>query len=105
MEVKFDKAYLSELYYEGQSKSKRHRFQPQIVKKYQRCIDLLEAVTSVETLYQYNALNYEVLKGDKVGLSSIRVNEQYRIEFTTTMIETETVVMVCNIIELSNHYK
>ena len=105
MEIKFDKEYLSELYYKGQSDSKKHRFQPQIVKKYQRCIDLLEAATSVETLYQYKALNYEVLKGDKVGISSIRVNEQYRIEFTVTIVETETIVTVCNIIELSNHYK
>ena len=105
MEIKFDKEYLSELYYKGQSDSKKYRFQPLIVRKYQRCIDLLEAVTSVETLYQYNSLNYEVLKGDKMGISSIRVNDQYRIEFNITMIETETVVTVCNIIELSNHYK
>jgi Plasmid maintenance system killer protein len=105
MEINFDKKYLSELYYYGQSKAKKYRFQPQIVKKYQRCIDLLEAATSVETLYQYTALNYEVLKGDKAGLSSVRVNQQYRIEFTITMVETETIVTVCNIIELSNHYK
>ena len=75
------------------------------VKKYQRCIDLLEAATSVKTLYQYNALNYEVSKGDKVGILSIRVNDQYRIEFTIAMVETETIVTICNILELSNHYK
>ena len=105
MEIKFKKEYLAELYYNGQSDDKKHRFQPQIVKKYQRCIDLLEAATSVEILYQYNALNYEVLKGNKVGVSSIRVNSQYRIEFTIAIVETETVVTVCNILELSNHYK
>ena len=105
MEIKFDKEYLSELYYEGQSSSKKYRFQPQIVRKYQRCIDLLEAATSVGTLYQYNALNYEVLKGDKMGISSIRVNDQYRIEFTVTTVESETIATVCNILELSKHYK
>ncbi|GHV32403.1 hypothetical protein FACS1894177_08470 [Bacteroidia bacterium] len=71
MEIKFDKKYLSEMYYKGQSSDKKHHFQPQVVRKYQRCIDLLEGATSIETLYQYNALNYEVLKGGKAGISSI----------------------------------
>jgi toxin HigB-1 len=35
----------------------------------------------VTALSQYNSLNYEKLKGDKAGLSSVRVNDQYRIEF------------------------
>jgi proteic killer suppression protein len=105
VEIKFDKEYLSEMYYNGQSSDKKHRFQPQVVRKYQRCIDLLEGATNIETLYQYNALNCKVLKGDKAGISSIRVNDQYRIEFTVTKVETKTIVTVCNILELSNHYK
>jgi proteic killer suppression protein len=105
MEIKFDKEYLSEMYYKGQSSDRKHRFQPQVVRKYQRCIDLLEGAASIETLYQYNALNYEVLKGEKAGISSIRVNDQYCIEFTVTKVETETIITVCNILELSNHYK
>ncbi len=52
-----------------------------------------------------NALNYEVLKGDKEGISSIRVNKQYRIEFTVTDNGVEPLITVCNILELSNHYK
>ena len=105
MEIRFEKKYLAELYYKGQSDDKKHRFQPQIVRKYQLCIDLLEAVANVEVLYQYKALNYEVLKGDKAGVSSIRVNNQYRIEFTVSLVEAETVITVCSILELSNHYK
>jgi proteic killer suppression protein len=105
MEIRFEKKYLSELYYNGQSNDKNYRFQPQVVRKYQRCIDLLEGATSIETLYQYNALNYKILKGDKAGISSVRINDQYRIEFTVTKVETETFVTVCNILELSNHYK
>ena len=105
MEIRFDKEYLSELYYKGQSGSKKYRFPPQIVRRYQRCIDLLEATTSVEMLYQYNSLNYEILKGNKAGISSIRVNDQYRIEFTIKTIEAETIITVCNILELSKHYK
>ena len=45
------------------------------------------------------------LKGKKAGISSIRVNDQYRIEFTVKQIGSETIVNVCNILELSNHYK
>ena len=105
MEIKFDKKYLSELYYEGKCSDKKYRFQPQIVKNYKKRIDLLEEVPCVESLYKYSALNYEKLKGDKDGLESVRVNDQYRIEFKTKHVESESIITVCNIVELSNHYK
>ncbi len=50
-----------------------------------------------------NGLNYEKLKGDKSGLESVRVNDKYRIEFISTKENNE--ITICNIIELSNHYK
>ena len=56
---------------------------------------------TIASLAKYNSLNYEMLKGDKQGISSIRVNDKYRIEFSVN----ESIVTVCNIIELSNHYK
>ena len=59
----------------------------------------------VEELFLFNSLNYEVLKGDKDGISSIRVNDKYRIEFTVSNNDAETIVYICNILELSNHYK
>lgn len=105
MEIKFDKVYLEELYLKGKTSDKKHRFQPQIVAKYRKTIDLLESVTVVEDLFRYHSLHYEVLVGDKVGLESVRVNDQYRIEFRTTKVVSEIVITVCNIIELSNHYK
>lgn len=33
-------------------------------------------------LTKYGTLHYEKLHGDKEGISSVRVNDQYRIEFT-----------------------
>lgn len=66
--------------------------------------EMLEA-ESVEDLMLINSLNYEVLKGDKQGISSIRVNDQYRVEFTVKETPDEPIITVCNIIELSNHYK
>ena len=105
MEIKFEKDYLEELYLKGKTSDKKHRFQPPIVTKYRKTIDLLESVSTVEDLFRYHSLHYEVLVGDKAGLESVMVNDQYRIEFKTTKVVSEIVVTVCNIIELSNHYK
>lgn len=104
MIVTFDKKYLCELYEKGKC-DKKHRFQPDIVKRYQRCINILKCAYNIEELFLISSLNYEVLKGDKAGISSIRVNDKYRIEFTVLNVEAETVLYICNIIELSNHYK
>ena len=56
-------------------------------------------------LAKYNSLNYEHLTGDKQGLSSVRVNDQYRIEFEEEIENGKTIATICNITELSNHYK
>jgi len=105
MEITFEKEYLRELYETGKTTDKKYRFQPQIAAKYRKTVDTLESVSSVEDLYKFNALNYKVLQGDKKGISSVRVNDQYRVEFTTNQVVSEIVVTICNIIELSNHYK
>ncbi|MDR1224703.1 MAG: type II toxin-antitoxin system RelE/ParE family toxin [Tannerella sp.] len=104
MEIKFDKKYLEELFYTGKTTDKKHRFQPQVATKYRKTIDILESVEEVEDLFRYNGLHYGVLHGDKEGLESVRVNDRYRIEFKTGKVVSETVVTICNIVELSNHY-
>ena len=105
MIVTFKKEYLQNLYYTGKTNDKKHRFQPEIVRKYQKCIDILLGAKGIEVLYSINSLNYEILSGDKAGISSIRVNNQYRIEFTVKDNGVDPVVTVCDIRELSNHYK
>ncbi len=104
MIVAFDKDYLRELYETGKG-DKKHRFQPDIVKRYINRINTLKNEETIEALYNMKSLHYEVLEGDKAGISSIRVNDQYRIEFTVSEEEAETIVFICNILELSNHYK
>ena len=104
MEVAFNELYLRDLYVMGKS-DKKYRFQPQIIRKYIRIIDLMTEEPDVTGLTKYNSLNYEKLKGDKLGLSSVRVNDQYRIEFEEYTKDGETVATICNIIDLSNHYK
>ena len=105
MLVTFEKEYLRELYEKGQTSDKKHRYQPQIVKKYLRIVDLMMEVSNVMELACYGGLHYEHLHGDKDGLSSVRVNDQYRIEFREVLQGEKTIAELVNILELSNHYK
>lgn len=100
MVVTFDKDYLRELYETGKG-DKKHRFQPKIIKRYKKGIDYLKCANKIEDLFLLPSLRYEILKGNKAGISSIRVNDQYRIEFTVS----ESIITVCNVLDLSNHYK
>ena len=105
MIVTFEKTYLQELFEKGKTSDKKHRYQPQIICKYKRCINILWDADCIEDLFVFNGLNYEKLEGEKKGKSSIRVNDQYRIEFEESQTESEPIVIICNIVELSNHYK
>ncbi|MBQ6079309.1 MAG: type II toxin-antitoxin system RelE/ParE family toxin [Muribaculaceae bacterium] len=104
MEIVFEKEYLRELYYEGRTSDKKHRFQPQVVSRYIRVMNILDSVERVEDLFRYHSLNYEKLSGDKGGLESVRVNHQYRLEFKSSFKDEQKMITICNIIELSNHY-
>ncbi len=105
MEVIFSKEYLMEMYRTGQSPDKKHRYHPGIIRKYIDIINLMIRTRDVMGLRQYNSLRYEKLSGDKKGLSSVRVNSQYRIEFEEHIRDGEIIASICRIIDLSNHYK
>lgn len=105
MIVTFEDDHLRQLYEEGTCTGKKHRYQPDIIRRYQKAIRFLIAASSVEALWRIKSLNYEVLTGDKAGRSSIRVNDKYRVEFTVTPSADEPILTICNVIELSNHYK
>jgi proteic killer suppression protein len=105
MDITFKKEYLQEMYKTGKITDKKHRFQPAVIRKYIRVIDLMIDQSDTTALLKYNSLHYEKLKGNKAGLSSVRVNDQYRIEFEEKTVENQTVATICNITELSNHYK
>lgn len=104
MVIVFEQAYLRELFETGRASDKKHRYQPDIVKRYQKRIEMLIAAPSPESLYQFNSLNFEPLTGDKAGRYSIRVNNKYRIEFTLDNDSDAPMLTICNIVELSNHY-
>lgn len=104
MIVTFEEKYLEELYINGAASDKKHRYQPSIVKRYKTCINTLKNAPRKETLFQIKSLHFEALKGDKRGCFSIKVNNQYRIEFTISENIEQPILTICNIVELSNHY-
>lgn len=105
MIVKFDKEYLEELYREGKSSDKHHRYQPQVIRKYVTRVATLKAAPNIEALYGLYSLNYEVLVGDKAGISSVRIDKQYRLEFLVNEEGEEPTITICTLIDITNHYK
>lgn len=105
MVITFEKKYLEELYTQGKANDKKHRFQPQIIDKYVKVVNLMKHQENVLGLTKYGSLHYEKLHGDKEGISSVRVNDQYRIEFTEQTEADKQIATICNLTELSNHYK
>jgi len=105
MIVVFEKEYLRDLYETGKTADKKHRFQPEVIDGYVKGIYHLEKASNPEELYLYRSLNYEKLKGNKKGISSIRATKKYRIEFTEQSEGTEPIITICSILTLSNHYK
>lgn len=105
MVVTFNEEYLQKLYTDGETGLKKLRFQPQIVRGYQKAIKYLIQAKRMEDLFPFKSLHFEALHGDKEGLFSVKANDQYRVEFTMTETEEEPKITICNIMELSNHYK
>jgi len=105
MTIEFEKDYLQELYETGMTKDKKHRYQPQIVNGYLKCIKALDEAMRIEDLFRYNALNYQKLKGNKHGLSSLRINDQYRLEFRE-LVNPDNIpeVVICSLVDITNHY-
>lgn len=105
MIVLFEKEYLRELFEEGKCSDKHHRFQPDVIRKYILRVSTLQNAPNIESLYPLHSLNYEVLVGDKAGISSIRINKQYRLEFSVELDSIEPKITICTLKEITNHYK
>ena len=106
MDILFEKKYLKELYETGKTTDKKYRFQPQVINGYLKCVRVLHDAQRMEELFRFNSLNYEKLTGDKKGLSSLRVNNQYRLEFREISSRAdESIIEICSLIDITNHYK
>ena len=105
MVVIFDKEYLEELYVNGKTTNKHYRFQPDIVSRYIKVINIMKNAGNIDDLKRLGGLHYEQLVGDKKGVSSVRVNDKYRVEFIEGIEGEQTIATICNIIDLTNHYQ
>lgn len=105
MYIEFDKDYLKDLYEKGRCSDKKHRFQPEVVKRYANCVRILLRARNTEMLYQLKSLHYEVLKGDRQGISSVRIDLKYRLEFTVREEKGEEILVICKLLDISNHYQ
>jgi len=106
MKVEFEKEYLQELYENGKTSDKKYRFQPQVINGYLKCVKALQRATRIEDLFLIKSLNYHKLEGDKKGLSSVRVNDKYRLEFREICNPNNIfVVEICSLVDITNHYK
>lgn len=106
MKIEFDKEYLQELFEQGKTTNKKKRFQPNIINKYIDTVNILRTAPNPEFLYKFKSLHYEKKGGDLGDIEAVWVNDQYRIEFISRIEEEPLpVIIICNILELSNHYK
>ena len=63
MIVVFEKEYLKELYVAGKCSDKKHRFQPDIVRRYIDRINTLKSKESIESLYNLKITSLRSLEG------------------------------------------
>lgn len=105
MIIEYEKEYLKELYEDGKcKKSKKYRFDAAVIKKYQKRIDTLIAATRIKDLFVFNSLNFEALQG-RADYFSIRIDYHYRLEFRTRTEGTETILTICIVTDITNHYQ
>ncbi|RYE36953.1 MAG: hypothetical protein EOP48_29195 [Sphingobacteriales bacterium] len=105
MEISFSEPKLADLYEGRKVSDKNFRFPSELVKQYIKTVKKLESVEKIEQLYQFHSLSYEKLKGNLKGISSVRINKQYRLLFKEVLADEEPFeVEVLEIMEISNHY-
>jgi toxin HigB-1 len=103
MEIKFNNAYLENLYACRPVKGKPI-YSKEVVIQFKKTVLRIEQAENSVQLRQFRSLNFEALKGSKKGLYSIRVNKQYRLEFRLDN-DNITFTEIVLIEELSKHYE
>ena len=105
MDIKFKNQLLIDLYEGNKIKNKQFQSNPTLVKQYIKTVNKLKSVEKVEQLFQFAGLNYEKLKGNLKGYSSVRINNQYRLIFEELAAKKEPFqIVLFNLEEISNHY-
>ena len=53
MYIEFDKDYLRELFEQGRTSDKKHRYQPEVIRGYYKCVMFLKRAENVERFTAY----------------------------------------------------
>ena len=102
MKVYFETQELANLYEaDPEHLTGKQKIPTVVVKQYQKKVNILISITSLNELYNFRSLNFEALKGNREGQYSIRLNKQYRLLFRITKNEEVEII----IIEISKHYE
>ena len=102
MEISFRTNELTALYRTGIKELKgKQKYPLGVIRKFKERIDILRVASSLNEIRMYGkSFNLEVLKGDRKGEFSIRLNDQYRLIF---IMEKQTLTI--QILEISKHYE
>ena len=103
MEIAFKTQLLADLYQNKKVSEKQYKSNPNLVKSYIKTVNKLKSATKIEQLLQITSLNYEHLSGDRHGLCSVRINDQYRLIFEEIKENEEINVLLLE--EISKHYE
>jgi len=106
MEISFNNQLLEDLYMGNKITDKQFRSNPALIKQYIKTVKKMESVVKVEQLFQFHGLNYEKLKGNLSGYSSVRINLQYRLIFEEIANTKEPFeIVLLKLEEISKHYE
>lgn len=101
--MRFKDTYLEKLY-AGLPLSGKPKYNDDIMERFRKRVIVLEHTENTIELRKLKSLHFEVLKKDKKGLYSVRVDLKYRLEFfiEKDKIELNEIVLIDN---LSDHYR
>jgi len=89
----------------GKTSDRSYRSLPvNVIKGFKKAVSIMQRVKKIEELYLYKGLNYEKLKGDRVGQESVRCNDKYRLIFISSVAEDKIEITEIELLEITNHY-
>lgn len=102
MKFSFSDKQLELLYTEG--KSKKLNFSTSIIKKFTERVNRISASQTVHDLSEPKSMHFKKMTGTE-DLHSIRINIQYRLEFSIEFIDEKKLKANIVIHRISNHYE
>lgn len=102
MLVSFTDSYY-ELLYTGGKVPGKPRFPPEVIKQYRLRIEQIKNSASTQELTKFRSLHFEKLepKNSPNPVYSVRVNDQYRVEF---YLDSTGKIEIVQVIRMSDHY-